>query len=454
MRQDRRGFLKTAAAGALALGLNPFGGSLSASKVQAGTSSDFWEMVRSQYFSLSPDYIYMNNSTFGVASNPVAARMEEVQQMFAQGMYLMRFLREVIFKLPDVYTRMARLINGHDQESGKYIGIVDSVTEGMSLVANGLNINAGDVILTTDHEHTGGLTCWNMQKERRGAGVIEIPLIQGGYGQADWQEALLARFEAALASQQVKVVSFSYTTTSTGHVLPAKELCALARRYGAISVIDAAQAFAIVPLDMQALDCDFMVMNGHKYLNGPIGSGFICVNPRMVSSVQSFWGTVVDDNVFYPDNPARNRPYRQGGVQAYTNVLPLAEALAFYDEQLGVRLVHERLNAIGRWLRTGLSRYGSTFEILTPMAEGQSVVMTCFRIKGVSSESAVSALSRSYGIEVKHAEEGGADAIRLAPHYYNTGAEFISLATAICALAGVPLEPWLEDNPLDGLPLR
>jgi isopenicillin-N epimerase len=453
MKQSRRGFLKTAATGALALSLQPFTVNFSPTQAHAASSQDFWEMVRQQYFSLSPDYIYMNNSTFGASTNQVVSHALEVQQMFAQGCYLMKFLREVIFKLSGIYTGMARLVNGHDQEGGKYIGLVDSVTEGMSLVANGLNINSGDVILTTDHEHTGGLTCWSLQQQRRGARVIEIPLVQGGYGQADWQEQLLERFEAALASQSVKVVSFSYTTTSTGHVLPAKELCALARRYGAISVIDAAQAFAIVPLDMQDLDCDFMVMNGHKYLNGPIGSGFVCVNPRMVSSLDSFWGTVVDDNVFYPENLARNRPYRQGGVQAYASVLPLSTAISFYEE-LGADLVHNRLNAIGRWLRTGLSRYGSAFEILTPTAEGQSAVMTCFRMGGMSSETAVDTLSRSYGIEVKHAEEGGADAIRLAPHYYNTGAEFISLAAAICAMAGVPLEPWLEDNPLDGLPIR
>lgn len=452
MKQSRRGFLKTAATGALALGLQPFSSAIPAAKAQAASAKDFWEMVRQQSFNLSPDYIYMNNSTFGATLNPVVSRMQEVQRMFSQGCYLMRFLREVIFKLPEVYTGMTRMVNGYDPEGGKYIGLVDSVTEGMSLVANGLSINTGDVILTTDHEHTGGLTCWKLQ-QRRGAQVIEIPLVQGGYGQADWQEQLLSRFEAALAARQVKVVSFSYTTTSTGHVLPAKELCALARRYGAVSVVDAAQAFAILPLDLQDLDCDFMVVNGHKYLGGPIGSGFICVNPRMVEALDSFWGTVVDDNVFYPDNLARNRPYRQGGVQAYTSVLPLADALSFYEE-LGKELVYQRLNAIGRWLRTGLSRYGSTFEILTPMAQGQSAVMTCFRINGISSESAVNALSRSYSIEVKHAEEGGADAIRLAPHYYNTGAEFMALATAICAIAGVPLEPWLEDNPLEGLPIR
>lgn len=453
MKQSRRGFFKAAAAGALALGLQPLTRTISPSPAQASVPTEFWEMVREQSFSLAPDYIYMNNSTFGATLNTVASRMREVQQSFAQGCHLSRFLDEIVFQLPGVYTRMARLVNGHDQERGRFIGIVDSVTEGMSLVANGLNITSGEVILTTDHEHTGGLTCWNLQQERKQASVVQIPLTEGGYGRDDWRETLLARFEAALASQPVKVVSFSYITTSTGHLLPARELCALARRYGAISVVDAAQAFAVMPLDLLDLDCDFLVVNGHKYLNGPIGSGFLCANRRYVQSLYPFWGTVVDGNVFNPDRLSRHRPCRQGGAQAYTNVLPLSEALAFYEE-LGPGPVYERLSAIGRWLRTGLSRYGDTFELLTPTGEGQAVVMTSFRIKGMSSESAVEALSSNYNIEAKQAEEGGADAIRLAPHYYNTGAEFMSLATAICELAGVDPAAWHEDNNLEGLSLR
>ncbi|KMY68594.1 hypothetical protein AAU61_02855 [Desulfocarbo indianensis] len=453
MRQSRRGFFKTAAAWGCALGLQPLSKSIEAMAAGPQEGREFWEMVRRQYFSLSPDYIYMNNSTFGATLNPVASRMREVQQLFSQGLYVMRFLREIVFQLPGIYTRLARLINGYDQEGGKYIGLVDSVTEGMSLAANGLNLGSGDVILTTDHEHTGGFTCWSLQKDRRGAKVVEVPLVEGGYGREDWRASFLDRFEAALASQPVKAVSFSYITCSTGHVLPAQELCALARRYGAVSVVDAAQAFAVHQLDLKSLDCDIMVMNGHKYLGGPIGSGFLCVHPRRLQSLDGFWPTVVDDNVYYPQQLSSNRPYQKGGVRSYTNLLPLSEALAFYEE-LGAELVHNRLYAMGRWLRTGLSRYGDAFQILTPRQEGQAVVMTCFRVAGASSSSVVDALSSQYGLEVKHAEEGGADAVRLSPHYYNTGDEMLALARALCQIAGVPLETWLEDNPLDGLPLR
>ena len=60
---------------------------------------------------------------------------------------------------------------------GKYVGMVSSVTEGMSLVANGLDISAGDAILTTDHEHTGGFTMWELQRDRYGATLLEVPLL-------------------------------------------------------------------------------------------------------------------------------------------------------------------------------------------------------------------------------------------------------------------------------------
>jgi selenocysteine lyase/cysteine desulfurase len=84
---------------------------------------------------------------------------------------------------------------------------------------------------------------------------------------------------------------------------------------GVISVLDAAQAFTVIPLDMLVVDCDVLVVNGHKYLCGPVGSGFVALNPRLLATVPSFWSTVVDENYFHPDNPARNLPQRKGGVR-------------------------------------------------------------------------------------------------------------------------------------------
>ena len=134
-------------------------------------------------------------------------------------------------------------------------------------------------------------------------------------------------------------------------------------------------------------------------------------------------------------------------MKAFTNVLPLMEALTFYGA-LGANRVQARLSGIGQWLRRGLSRYPDTFELVTPLGRETSCVMTCFRVKDQSSQHVCDALADRYQIHVKHASEGGADAVRLSPHYYNTDHELGQVASAFCEIAGVDPAAWFEDNSL------
>ena len=292
MRQSRREFLKLFGGMVLSNGLGASEGfcdpllqefispSLTTPKVD-------WNSIRGKLFSLSPDYVYMNNSTLGTTLKPVQRKIAAVQDVFSKGCYLSEFLQQVVFAMGPLREKIRRVINAHDDGSstGRYIGLVDSVTDGMSLIANGLTFEAGDAILTTDHEHTGGYTMWELQRDRYRSKLVQIPLLIPGQPEDEWKASLLERFEKAFQKHEPKVLSFSWITTSTGHILPAKELCELASRYGAISVIDGAQAFGILPMDVTELDCDFLVCNGHKYLCGPVGTGFISVHPRRLEAV-------------------------------------------------------------------------------------------------------------------------------------------------------------------------
>jgi len=409
---------------------------------QERLDSPYWERIRKKYFALRRDEVYVNNSTFGATLEPVRRRMEEVQELFSAGCDVDRYVSSIVLSLRPMREAVARVVNS-PLPAGAGIGNADSATEGISLVANGLPISRGDVVLVTDHEHTGNRTPWELQRDRRGATLVKVPLLLPGEKEAAWKRALLERFREALAPGDVRVVSFPWITCSTGHVLPAKEICALAATYGAVSVVDAAQAFAVLPVDVVDLDCDFLVANGHKYLCGPIGSGFVCIHPRLLQDPASFWATVVDDNYYHPDVPARNYPHRKGGVAPFTNVLPLLEALEFF-EALEPERVHARLSLIGGWLRAFLSAFPDRFELLTPRSRGLSAVVTCFRMATgtPSSEEIVKRLTEEYGIHAKWATEGGADAVRLSPHYYTTSRELFAVVSALREIAGVDRRGW------------
>ncbi len=293
---------------------------------------------------------------------------------------------------------------------------------------------------------TGNDGARRLQADRFGARVVQVPLLAPMDGEASWRENLVERLRQACrdAEGRVRVVSFPVITCSTGHLLPVKELCAVAKSFGAISVVDAAQAFAVVPLDVRAFDCDAMVVNGHKYLCGPVGSGFVTVHPRLIATLGSFWPTIVDDNYYHPENPLRHYPHRKGGVWAYTNILPLADALAQVF-RLGMQTITSRMAEIGGRLRGALAAYPDRFELITPMDPSSSSVMTCFRIRGIPSETVYETLRDRYAIHCRHATEGfpadasGAvnGAVRLSPHYYVSESELSRIIGALYQIAGI-----------------
>ena len=158
MEQSRRDFIKVIGKVTAGLGLTSLVGVQSSltSGVQTasaclGSGAIDWGQVRSKYFNLSTDYIYMNNSTMGATLVPVSDRMQEVQQIFSQGCTIDTFNSEIVMTaLPQLREEMRQLVNadlyyaypGAAATPGKCVGNVDSVTEGMSFVANGLDLGS------------------------------------------------------------------------------------------------------------------------------------------------------------------------------------------------------------------------------------------------------------------------------------------------------------------------
>ncbi|MET0061095.1 MAG: aminotransferase class V-fold PLP-dependent enzyme [Candidatus Thiodiazotropha endolucinida] len=416
-----------------------------------------WTDIRSRFFSLDSDRIYMNSSSFGATLNSVTQRMREVQDLYSLGANIDRWIKEIAMKknreVDAVFGNLVKAPAIDTNGRKKYfVGTVDSVTEGMSLVANGISLGPGDVILTTEQEHDGGSMMWDLLAKRRHVNVVRIDLLKEPAQDKNWSKAVYDLFVEKLKEQNKKakeqkkkikiVVSFSWITFSTGHVLPVREICAATSAHGAISVVDAAQAFGVIPINFEEIGADFMVVNGHKYLNGPIGTGFICMRDR---PAKEFWPTVVDRRSSIVDDESKgNLRCTKGGVAAYTNLMALHEALKFY-ENLGPCNVYNRLQRIGTWIRDGLSKYPDTFELLTPIGEGCSVSMTCVRIGDFDRTKEVYEKLKSdkqpwkpiHGLTIVETE-----ALRLSPHYFNTAEELNTLADALCFITKVDRRKW------------
>jgi cysteine desulfurase/selenocysteine lyase len=153
--------------------------------------------------------------------------------------------------------RVRKFINA---EAPEEIIFTRGTTESINLVASswgGANLKKGDVILLTEMEHHSNLVPWQLVAKRTGATLRYVP-ITGDEGLLD-----LSALDSLL-TPEVKVFAFTHVSNTLGTINPVAELCARARRVGAVTVVDAAQSIGHMPLDVRELGCDFLAFSGHK----------------------------------------------------------------------------------------------------------------------------------------------------------------------------------------------
>ena len=177
--------------------------------------------------------------------------------------------------------KLRGFINARD---ARELIFVRNATEGINLVAQSYgraNLQAGDEILITHMEHHANIVPWQMLCEQTGAQLKVAPIDDNG--ELIWDE-----FEALL-SERTKIVSVVYISNSLGTINPVKAVVDAAHAHGAVALIDAAQAAPHAPLDVQHLDCDFMVFSGHK-MYGPTGVGVLYGKQEWLEAMPPYQG--------------------------------------------------------------------------------------------------------------------------------------------------------------------
>ncbi|MDX2046623.1 MAG: aminotransferase class V-fold PLP-dependent enzyme [Chitinophagaceae bacterium] len=151
--------------------------------------------------------------------------------------------------------------------------ITNSTTNGMNAVAQGLRLKAGDHILITDQEHSGGLLCWNYLAKYYGA-IIDKINIPPGENNAD---LILKRIKENLR-KETKLVSVSHVFSSTGLRMPIAEISSMARDNGSLCIVDGAQSAGAIEVNVKKLGCHAYATSGHKWLMGPKGTGLLYIS--------------------------------------------------------------------------------------------------------------------------------------------------------------------------------
>ena len=286
---DRRGFLSSIAgvAGAAStLGWPPLleqePRKLPDSALYGSNEEAYWEELRKQFL-IPADEVYLNNGTVGSSPMPVLRAVfdgynetEKMAQSDPEDYPIWGYGAWNEFRDP-----LAEFVGCKRDE----LALVRNATEANSYIANGLDMKPGDEVLMTDQEHPGGEQPWNLRAKRYGIVVKKITLPKPVPNAA----AVMNLINDAI-TPRTRVLFFSHITTVTGVVLPAKELCALARSKGILSAVDGAHVVGMMRLNLHELGCDMYTSSPHKWLQAPKGSGFLYLRDEVVDRL---WNTIV-----------------------------------------------------------------------------------------------------------------------------------------------------------------
>ena len=300
--------------------------------------------------------VYLDNAATSQKPRAVIQALSDYYERYNSNVH--RGAHTLAIEATDAYeearAKVARFINA---PSPANIVFVRNTTEAINLVAHTwavANVGAGDRIVVTEMEHHSNLVPWQHVARVSGA---ELKLI-----------AMTSDYELdtsdldELLTPATKLVALTHMSNVLGTITPVAEVVAAAHRVGALALVDAAQSVPHLPVDVQALDCDFMAFSGHKML-GPTGIGVLYAKDDVLEQMDPFLrGGEMVLEVTYEDATWNQVPLKfEAGTPNIGDAIALGAAVD-YLSALGLDNVREHEVALTRY---AMERFAELEEVTT-----------------------------------------------------------------------------------------
>jgi isopenicillin-N epimerase len=395
--ESRRRFVARmtgAAVGALAWPASLEAFRIGLARAETESQEELWRLVRPSFL-IPESRIYLNVGTLGAQPRVVLDAVEEHGRRVA-----MTYPPGVDWE--ELKGRLGRFLDCDPA------GLVfpRNTTEAMSFVANGLDWSHGDEILTTDHEHIGGLCCWQLVAARYGLTLRQLSLPVPPRS----TDQLIDVVQRAI-TRRTRLISISHVTFTNGVLMPAKEIVALARSRGIIAVVDGAHPPGLLRVGIRDMDPDFYASSPHKWLLAPQGNGFLYMREEWRTRL---WPSVASGG--WDDHSLGAHRFNQLGTFDESRLAGLDAALR-YQEVIGVERIEARIRELRRRLIEGLHE-NPRVRLVSPVDEGLSAGMVSFTVEGIESLELQRKLADAGNVRSRVISEYGYGWMRLSPHIY------------------------------------
>lgn len=373
----------------------------------------FWREVRSRYL-LPRDFAFMNAAN--LCPSPVRV-LETLQRLTRQ---------YEADPSPDFRSRLIaqgreaarRLLAEALRVTPEEIVITRNTTEGNNIVSSGLDLGANDEVIVFSDSHPSNLAAWREKARRFGFSVVTVPHVTPHPGPGYYVDAF-----AKAVTPRTGVIAFTHITSNAGDLFPAAEICRMARERGVLTLVDGAQTFGALDLDLSAIAPDFYAGSAHKWPCGPKETGMLYVRRDVQDRI---WPSIIG---VYNGSVGISRKLEGLGQRNDAGYAALAEALRF-REGIGRPLVEQRGRELAQALVEELRRIDGV-TLWTVPGPQTSAAIVVFRPGTLDPRRLGAALASRERIICTVRAGQDRPGLRIAPHLYNTMDEVERLAAAI-----------------------
>lgn len=381
----------------------------------AAQNEELWVRIQ-QAYTTSTQIINLNNG--GVSPQPKvvqdAANRYYTYANEAPSYYMWRILDQ---GREPLRAKLAALAGVSPDE----LAINRNTTEAINTVIFGLDLKAGDEVVLTKYDYPNMINAWK-QRERRDGIVLkwldfDIPM--------ESNEKVIQKFKSAISSR-TKVFHITHVINWTGHIMPAKGLCALAKENNILSVVDGAHTFAHLDFKISGLGCDFFGTSLHKWLCAPFGTGMLYIRKERIKDVWPLLASPEDqiDNI---------RKFENIGTRSFAIEQAIGSAIDFHNA-IGAARKEARLKYLKQYWVDQVKDIDKV-KFYTSTNPDHSGALFNFGIEGMDAGPVHNSLFGTHKIHTSPIKWEKVNGPRITPHVYTKKYDLERLVEAINVVA-------------------
>jgi cysteine desulfurase/selenocysteine lyase len=362
--------------------------------------------------------IYLDNAATTLKPRQVVDAVVRYYEQYTANVHrgLYRLSQEATTRYENSRETIARFIKADPSE----VIFTKNATEGINIVAYGLNWSPGDEVITTVMEHHSNLVPWQIIRDRFKVGLKFLDVTDEGY--------LNVENLPSLISKRTRLLTLAHVSNVLGTINLIEELVKIAHEHDILVLVDAAQSVPHTSIDVKKIGCDFLVFSGHKML-GPTGIGVLYVNKNASEMLQPpFGGGEMISRVDLAKAEWNDMPWRfEPGTPNVAGALGLAAAVD-YLKNIGMDNVRKHETQL---TELALRRLGDLerVKIYGPRKAEDRGGLIAFNIKGVNSHDVALLLDELENIAVRsglhcaeplHRRFKAQSSVRASFYIYNT----------------------------------